>query len=263
MKLQGVDPSVAKRLTQNRHTYQKAAGCILNFLTGAKMSNRIQSLDIPDEEQETLASLAKLKDSTLLQLASALRELTPTLVREDLLSQLRQNPALKGMKELDSIVRTLINIAGTAYSAGIDASEVVDAVIETIKSEEVTDLSDEDAKILRKRLNSLEKTDSISLVAKASELLKASERVFHSGKINSDLRPVCLREETTVGGAVVVHQLAVRSVRNGRREYTYFALDSLDLKDLGDTIARAIKKDSALRELAACSKLPVLSPPVK
>jgi hypothetical protein len=227
------------------------------------MSNRIQALEIPEEDQETLASLTKLNDPTFVQLRSALRKLTPTLVRESLLSQLRRHPALRRVKGLDSIVGTLINIAGTAYAAGTDASEVIDAVIKTIEGEEVAHLSDEDAKILRERLNDLEKSDPISLVAKASELLNSSERVFHSAKIISDLRPVCLREETKVGGAVIVHQLAVRSVRNGRREFTYFALDSPDLKDLANAIARAIKKDQALRELAACSKLPVLSPPVE
>jgi hypothetical protein len=40
-------------------------------------------------------------------------------------------------------------------------------------------------------------------------------------------------------------------------------MDSTDLNDLKDAVAAAIRQDGALRELAACSKLPVLSPPVE
>lgn len=210
-----------------------------------------------------MASLARLTDPTLNELDSALREVTPTLLREDLIAQLRRNPALAAVSDLESIVGTLISIAGTASSVGIDTSEVIEAAIQTIKSDDVIDLSDEDAEILKKRLISLEKQTPIALIAKASELLKASERVFQSVKLISDLRPICLGEDASVGGAVIVHQLAIRSTRNGRRESTYFAMDSLDIKELNEAVAAAVKQDRALRELAACSKLPVISPPVE
>ena len=227
------------------------------------MSKRIQQLEIPDEEQGTLAAIARFTDPTLQELESALSELTPTLLREDLVAQLRRNPLLATVPDLEGILGTLISIAGTASAAGIDTSEVVEAAVQAIKNDDVIDLSDEDAEALKKRLISLEKQTSLALVAKASELLKANERVLHSVKVISDLRPICLGKETNVGGAVIVHQLAIRSTRNGRREHTYFAMDSPDLNDLKDAVAAAIRQDGALRELAACSKLPVLSPPVE
>jgi hypothetical protein len=51
------------------------------------MSKRIQQLEIPDEEQGTLAAIARFTDPTLQELESALSELTPTLLREDLVAQ--------------------------------------------------------------------------------------------------------------------------------------------------------------------------------
>jgi hypothetical protein len=224
---------------------------------------RIQLLEIPDEEQGTLATLVRLSGEALEVLESALREVKPTLDKEILISQLRENPSLEPVSDLDGIVAALINIAGTAYSAGVDTDDVIEAAIETIKNDDVVELSDEEAETLKRRLVSLEKLEAIGLIAKASELLKANERTFHSVKIVSDLRPICLGEAAKIAGTVIVHQLAVRSSRNGRREVTYIAMDSTDLSEFKEVIFRAIKKDKALRELAVCSKAPVLSPPVE
>ncbi len=223
---------------------------------------RIQLLEIPSEEQGTLASLVTLSSEALVELGSALSAVKPTLDKEVLISQLRENPSLARVLDLDRIVASLINIAGTAYTAGVDTDDVIDAAIQTIKSDDVVELSEEEAETLRLRLSNLEKLPAIELIAKASELLKANERTFHSARIVSDLRPICLGEDTRIAGAVIVHQLAVRSSRNGRREVIYVALDSSDLTDLNEVILRAMKKDRVLRELADCSKAPILSPPV-
>jgi hypothetical protein len=224
---------------------------------------RIQLLEIPSEEQGMLASLVRLSGQSLGELESALRDVKPTLDKEALVSQLRENPNLATVSDLAGIVASLINIAGTAYSAGVDTDDVIDAAIQTIKNDDVLELTDEDAETLKVRLSGLEKLEAVGLIAKASELLKSNERTFHSVRIVSDLRPICLGEEAKIAGAVIVHQLAVRASRNGRREVIYFALDSTDLTEFNEVIFRAIKKDKALRELAVCSKAPVLSPPVE
>jgi len=224
---------------------------------------RIQLLEIPSEEQGMLASLVRLSDQSLGELESALKEVKLTLDKEILISQLRKSPALANVSDLDGIVASLVNIAGTAYSAGVDTGDVIEAAIQTIKDDDVLELSDEDAETLKVRLSSLEKLEAIELIAKASELLKSNERTFHSVRIVSDLRPICLGKDAKIGGTVIVHQLAIRASRNGRREATYIALDSTDLTEFNEVIVRAMKKDKALRELAVCSNAPVLSPPLE
>lgn len=226
-------------------------------------AKKLRLLDIPSAEQGTLASLLKLSGNAVKGLESALLKIEPTLVQDLLIAQLKQEPELAEVEDLGEIVSALINVAGTAYGAGVTTDEVVDLTVATIRNDDVVDLSDDQANTLRERLKSLEKLVPIELVAKGGALLRASERTFHSARIYSDLRPICIGEETEVAGAVVVHQLAIRSTKNNRREYTYFMLDSTDLAEVQQVIARAIKKDRALRELAACSKTPVLSPPME
>jgi len=222
--------------------------------------NRIQSLDIPEDEQGVLASLLRLSDPALEGLHRALNQATLTLNREDLISQLRKDSDLSEISDLDEIVGSLISIAGTAYSGDFSTDEVLDVLISTIKSDAVVDLTDTDAEMLKKRLETLSKSKPIELIAKASELSRTNDRSFRSARIVSDLRPICLGEDAQVAAAIIVHQLVIRASRNGERESTYFALDSTDLAALSAAVSRAIKKDKALREFATASATPILTP---
>jgi hypothetical protein len=221
---------------------------------------RVQTLDIPDDEQGVLASLARLSDPTLEGLEHAINQIIPTLDRSTLLAQLSAEPDLASVPDLRAIISSLVNVASTSYSAGIGLDTLLDSVIATLKSDEVVTLSDEDAANLRKRLAVLTKSKAIEVIAKAGELGKENDRSFILARIVSDLRPICVGEELEVAGAVIVHQLSIRAARNGENELTFFALDSQDLIALHDVVARAVKKDRVLRQFASGATTPVLTP---
>lgn len=223
--------------------------------------NRIRSVDIPEEDQGIFASFLRLSDPALAVLEQALSQATPTLDRDKLVSQLQTEPTLADVPDLADIVRALVNIAGTSYSAGISTDEALDYIISTIKDDGVVELNDGDAKTLKARLARLVKSKPLDLVAKANELLRANDRTFQSGRIVTDLRPICSGDDASVAGGVIVHQLAINSLHNGRRETTYIVLDSIDLEFFSNVILRAKKKDKALREYAKASSTPILSPP--
>lgn len=229
--------------------------------TKTMTAKNINQLEIPKEEQGVLGSILRLSGPGIKGLEAALSQIQPTLVNDRLIAQLKQNPDLAKVPDLDEILGTLVNIAGTAYSAGVSVNDLVDAAVTTIKNDDVVELSDQDAETLKERLKRLERLPPLELVAKGSQIVKASERTYLSAKVYSDLRPIFVGEETKIAGSIIVHQFAVRSLRNGRREYTYFMMDSSDLAELREVISRAISKDKALRELSACSNTPVLTPP--
>lgn len=223
-------------------------------------TNRIQSLEIPGEDQDTLASLLKLSDPALRGLETAISQAKPTLYRDELVSQLRGEPSLAKVDELERIVESLIRIAGTSYSAEANIDEVIDAVIATVMHGNAVKLSDADVDNLKKLLIRLAKLKPIELIAKASILSRANDRSFRSVRIVTDLRPICSGEDVQVTGGVIVHELAIRASHNSNREWTYFALDSADLAKFQSAISRAIKKDKALREFANRSNTPILTP---
>jgi hypothetical protein len=176
------------------------------------------------------------------------------------LSQLRDEPGLATVDDLEQLVGTLLSLAGTAYSGGTSLHEIVDVVVSGIQDDNIVDLSDPDADTLKSLLNRLAETKAIEVTAKASQLLRANDRTFRSARIVSDLRPICTGEELSVAGAVIVHQLAIRATHNGRGETTYVTLDSVDLSLLHEAVARALAKDRVLRAFAATSNTPVLTP---
>jgi len=221
---------------------------------------RTRRLEVPSEDQGILASLLRLSDPALQGLDLALSRARPSLEKDELISQLREEPNLADVGDLEQIVGALLSLAGTAYSTGVGLDEILDAVIAEIKRDEVVDLSESDAEILKGRLARLAKTRSVELVAKAGQLLRANDRSFQSVRVITDLRPICSGEDVKVAGAVIVHQLAIRALHNGRSETTYVALDSADLATLNSAVARALKKDRALRSFAITSDTPILTP---
>jgi hypothetical protein len=223
-------------------------------------TSRIRSVDVPEDEQGVIAQLTRLTDPALQGLERALCQATPTLDRENLLSQLRREPILADITDLGEIVGSLVNVAGTAYSGHVETSEFVQAVVDTIQSDHVIELSDLDAQLLRDRLTRLAGSKCLELIAKGNLLLRANDRNYRSAQITTDLRPICLGEGLKVAAGLILHHLAVLTSHNGRSETIFFTLDSEDLTSLNRVISRAVRKEKALRDLAEKSGTPVLTP---
>lgn len=222
--------------------------------------SRIRSVDIPDEDQGVFASLARLADPALEELERALVRAVPTLDRQKLMQQLRKEPALAEVPDLDDIIAALVSLAGTAYSGQVEIETFVEIVVDSIVNDHVIELSGPEASLLKDRLKRLAKVECLEIMAKGNVLLRANDQDFRSASIVSELRPVFVGENVRVGGGLILHQLAIRTSHDGRNETAYFSLDSEDLASLTETIARAIKKDRSLRDFASRSAIPILIP---
>jgi hypothetical protein len=231
--------------------------------TNPMKASRIRSVEIPEEDQGVFASLSRLADPALDGLERALRRATPTLDRNELIQQLQEESALIDVPDLEDIVAGVVSLAGTAYSGQVDVDSFVEVVVDAIRNDHVVDLSKEEALLLTNRLKRLAKVECLEIIAKGNVLLRANDQNFHSASIVSELRPVFIGEELKVSAGLILHQLAIRTVRNGRPETTYFTLDSEDILSLSDAVARAIKKERSLREFANRSATPVLIPPTE
>jgi hypothetical protein len=222
--------------------------------------SRIRSVEVPEDEQGVIARLARLTDPALDGLERALCQATPTLDRENLISQLRREAILGEVVDLDEIVGSLVNVASTAYSGHVKTGDFVQVVVDAIQNDHVIELSDSDAQVLRDRLTRLAGSRCLELIAKGNLLLRANDRNYRSAQIATDLRPVCLGEDLKISAGLILHQLAIRASHNGRSETVFFALDSEDLNSLNRVVSRAIKKEKALRDLAEKSETPILTP---
>jgi hypothetical protein len=222
---------------------------------------RIRSVQIPEDEQGVFASLARLTDPALDGLDRALRHAVPTLDRQELISQLRREPLLAAVPDLDEIIGSLVSVAGTAYSGQVKVEDFAQVVVDAILGDGVIELSDSEAALLTERLKRLTTIECLEIIAKGNVILRANDRNFRSASIVSEFRPVCLGEDLKVSAGIIVHQLAIRISHNGRSETAYFALDSDDVTSLIEVASRAIRKERSLREFANRSAIPILIPP--
>jgi hypothetical protein len=222
-------------------------------------TNRIQ-LEIPDDEQQTLFKLAQLPEAAIEALGRSINAAVPTLGQGDLIPQIEGEEALRGVTGLQDLVRSLVSVAGTSYSASVTNEEMADSIAAALTDGDVVETSEDDLKTLKRRLVTLSRLRTIEMIAKGAELSRANDRSVRSAKIITDLRPICRGEEAEVAGAVIIHQLAIHSFHNSRNETMYFSLDSEDLKTLADAVSRALLKDKALRQFAESANTVVLTP---
>lgn len=223
--------------------------------------SRIRTVGVPDDEQGIIVSLIRLTDPALDGLERALCEATPTLDRQSLVSQLRREPLLAEISDLDEIVGSLVSVVGTAYSGHFGTDEFVKVVVEAIKKDNVVDMSDAEAEILRTRLARLANSRCLELIAKGNILLWANDRNYRSAQIATDMRPVYLGEDVKISAGLILHQLAIKTSQNGEPDTVFITLDSEDLTSLSRVISRAMKKEKALSDFAEKSGTPVLTPP--
>jgi hypothetical protein len=135
---------------------------------------------------------------------------------------LRREPLLAEISDLDEIVVSLVNVVGTAYSEHFGTDEFVKAVVDAIQKDNVVDMSDAEAEVLRTRLARLANSKCLELIAKGNILLWANDRNYRSAQITTDMRP---------------------------------------LVSFSRVISRAMMKEKALRGFAEKSGTPVLTPP--
>jgi hypothetical protein len=224
-------------------------------------AHQIRSIEIPDDEQGVLAGLARLADPALDGLERALNKAVPTLDKRSLVAQLRLEPLMADVPDLENIIGSLVSFAGTAYSGQIDVDEFADIVAQEIRNDGVIELSSSETSLLAERLKRLTRIECLEIIAKGNVLLRANDRNFQSAAIASDLRPVCFGSELRVAASVILHQLAIKTSHNGRPETIYIALDSEDLASLEEVVTRAAKKERSFREFLGRSATPVLVPP--
>ena len=94
--------------------------------------------------------------------------------------------------------------------------------------------------------------NSVSLVKKATELALDRQNILKSTRIITDIRPVFgLKKDDEMESVTVVHNIRIEYANRDSLFETnrvYFALDSKDLKKLGEDIKRAEKKEKAIKE---------------
>jgi hypothetical protein len=114
-----------------------------------------------------------------------------------------------------------------------------------------------DPALLERRLTALLGIQSLKLWAKASDVQHQYADIFLGARINSDIRTVFESDGVKPLGAMVVHNLEIRSGRGNFHQMhdRFFALDNADLDVLQQVIQRAKEKTVSLETIIKESHL--------
>ena len=210
-------------------------------------------LRIPPRYVPGLLVLANMKDETFAELRAALQQVPQLLTTERLAEHVRSEvPALS-----DEAVDTLEALLSLITLLPEDGEGAADLSRDVAQSRDL-DLADPAREALADRLPPLLVLESLSLAARASDLITEYDRVFHDARILNDLRPV-FGPNPSDGpkAALLVATLKIDyHVAGGPLDSTYFALDYSDLLRLRDVVDRALAKHASLRGSVEKMNLP-------
>lgn len=110
-------------------------------------------------------------------------------------------------------------------------------------------------------LSSILKSPGINCVAKALDLGYDHDRIYYSGRVISDIRPIFNKDRTKISGGVTIHTLKIEYQENEEEKILSFVLDENDLKQLSGSLMQAVGKNEVMKEFTNknCG-IPVVNP---
>jgi hypothetical protein len=213
---------------------------------------KMAALKIPDEVFPALLRIAALESLHFDLWISALTNIQTKPSLDQVLSQLPKT--LNGFQEgevvslIEDVVFPIYQLmVGRHYSAEKMAEDVAEAAV----SQKPKEFSPDKQSLLKDRFARLLDFDSLTVVAKATEIRADNERDFCFARILSDIRPVFAKSTQSAFAGVIVHNLKIvfhSAGTDGPQEF-YVAMDNNDIQQLKAVIGRAEQKTKALESI--------------
>ena len=205
----------------------------------------VARLRIPPPIQPALVRLAEVSPTNFQSIVESLHTEGPLLARRELTRRLLNN--------VDSFdeesVRDFLDLTLSLATLRVDLDMTVDRVAEEISTSSDLNLPDDARPELRKRITVILQVPNILQLAKAADLISRDERVYHSAKVTTDVRPIFADDPSKAPvGVVIMHSLSIEFHSSGQDGSWSVALDERDLIKLRDVLERAVKKGKALHE---------------
>jgi hypothetical protein len=217
------------------------------------------ALNIPPEDSKAIATMRAFASSSLDQFIKALRSAPPISSPQEMASRIAKQVPSVPLKNLESVVETLYTLYYIRDLAGVSPSTFLSDLMEGIPNNRIVGVAEKDIPKLHAILERLLNIDSLNIVAKAARLQRDGERLYCTGKVLSDIRPVFGDNPLNrPAGAVLTHTLKIGYHEGKEHQEFHVVLDSDDLNALAEVVKRAQTKDKTLRGLLKEARLPNL-----
>jgi hypothetical protein len=216
-------------------------------------------LQVPAIYAPILGDLLKLSPEAMRELLNGIQELQPTMALEGLAEALANRLPLDARKTR-AIVELLSSLNVAREGLGMDRDEFIAELRSAMEQSGKEDLHASDWSAFEELLTAALSTDSsLSLSSKAVDVLTDHARVFWYARTLTDLRSVFRSEvEQKPAAMVIVHTLKIAYREAGTNREFFVALDSADVRELIESLERALKKEESLKSLASEKGIAIL-----
>lgn len=213
---------------------------------------------VPPSDRDAIRRVARMADSDFETLVRVFQAEGDTLSRSDLVSAVSGALDLK-TNDAEVLLAAFLGAQSVRFRRKASAAEVAGAVSQDSNLE----LSDDESSKLGERLARILDVNEVAVLARAAELLAEDDKTFCQARTLSDLRPVFAfgGEELEMAGVLIRHSLKLRYHVEGRvadTEAFFLTVDEAALRELRDTLDRAIEKGRVLRATATAAGLRVV-----
>ena len=217
------------------------------------------ALQIPKDDIPALAAIKSLSEASLAELLAALSKAPKLADSDKMAEQITEHVPSIDAASIKLMLDTLYTFYQIRQFAGVKAFTFLTDIIDGVKESDHLEFTDHELDQLKTNLEKLLSIDNLGIIAKAKKLQRVGERLYCNAKIMSDIRPVFSDDPSLrPSGAVITHTLTIAYHGGSEHSEFHVALDSEDVDELADVLARAGKKDETLRKFLKESKFPDL-----
>lgn len=215
------------------------------------------TLTVPRRHVPILTDWAQLEEGAATRLQELLEAEGSTHTRADFLSRFESVPELTGL-DADVLLRALSSLLNLHQSHEWDIDDITTGVSRSSDLDLAPDLRE----ALRGRLAAAMSARPIAMLAKAADLTYEHDRVFHTARVLTDIRPL-FDDDAKDGmlGALVVHTLRIEYFGSGgHTETVEVAMSDAQLNRLARAIDRAQAKAETVQGFLAKAGLESIAP---
>ncbi|MEA5618477.1 hypothetical protein VB711_11610 [Cronbergia sp. UHCC 0137] len=209
----------------------------------------MEELQIPDKFKRGFEQLVSIDTTTIEKLIDALKQVSPSLLIEDLASEVASKVQVLTEEEIINIIQALISLYNFRDYSGTSIEKLIQGISQAVQEdEELPYISEEEKQEFEKRLAIFLEFDGVlSVTAKAIDVVRDHERIFTGSRILTDMRPIFGSDlETSPTSVAIIHMLKIEYLDlEGKHEF-FVALDSMDVEQLRQQLDRADRKAKAI-----------------
>lgn len=203
---------------------------------------------IPDSAIPTFTELSKLSKEDTNKIVSLLQQVEIGDTLDDFL-EIFKNTKLS--KDIIGMEETIYSFGGLlANEKESDLQSIAAALTKAYEEKREGKIEENEVKRLNENLLIIfESADNLKKTFKAFHLFTENDKLYNNSRIITDMRLLFNDEiESPPGCGVILHQLKIEYVENGKRKSVFVSLNRDDVRELSENLQRALKKEEIIKE---------------